>query len=76
MMCEELSETDYNICMMAVMKCHLLNTYVKSGIQMNPLTEKNFGFAEMTDEEESALINKLHKASELSWLRSQRSNDP
>lgn len=70
-----LSELDYNICMMAVMKCHLLNTYVKAGVQMCPLTTKNFGFAEMTDEEESLLVEKLFRNSELAWLREQRKHN-
>lgn len=68
----ELTEIEYNICMMAVMKCHFLNTLVKSGLELTPLTKKNFGFAEMTDEEESALIDKLHKHSELAWLKKQK----
>jgi hypothetical protein len=67
----ELSDTDYNICMMAVMKCNLLHRAVKAGLPCT-LTLKNFGFPEITDEEELELVEKLYQASELAWLRSQR----
>lgn len=70
-----MSEKDYIICMMAVEKCHLLWKFIKSGVQMLPLTDKNFGFVEMTDEEEDELFQKLYKNSELAWLREQRESD-
>jgi hypothetical protein len=67
----ELSDTDYNICMMAIMKCQLIHRAVKVGLPCT-LTSKNFGFPDMTDEEELELVDKLHEASELAWLRAQR----
>jgi hypothetical protein len=67
---DDLTETDYNICMMAIGKCHLLQRAVKAGLPCN-LTKDNFGFPEMTADEEYALITKLYRASELAWLRSQ-----
>jgi hypothetical protein len=70
-MCDiELSETDYNICLQAVTKCHLLNGWVKAGLDVR-LNAKTFGFAAMTDDEEFALITKLWKQSELAWLKEQ-----
>lgn len=67
-----MSEKDYIICMMAVEKCHFLRKCIKSGIHMRPLDNKNFGFVEMSDEEEDELFQKLYKNSELAWLREQR----
>jgi hypothetical protein len=67
----ELSEIDFNICMLAVMKCHLLHQVVEIGLPCS-LNSKNFGFPELTDEEESVLIEKLYKASQLAWLKTQR----
>ena len=67
----ELTEVEYNICMMAVMKCNLLWRLVKADVQMVPLTKKNFGFPDLTEEEESQLIEKLYQNSELAWLRKQ-----
>ena len=69
----ELTEVECNICMLAVMKCNLLWKFVKTEVQMVPLTTRNFGFPDLTEEELDTLIEKLHKNSELAWLRSQRS---
>jgi hypothetical protein len=68
-----LTEVEYNICMLAVMKCNLLWKFVKAEVQMVPLTKRNFGFPDLTEEELDTLIEKLYKNSELAWLRSQRS---
>ena len=65
---EELTEQEYEICLQAVVKCHLLRSYVKSGLHVT-LTDKNFGFAEITDEEETVLINKLNNAAKIAWLK-------
>jgi hypothetical protein len=62
------TEHEYAIMMSAIVKCHLLNSYVKAGVDVR-LNPKNFGFAEMTDDEESALISKLHDASQIAWLK-------
>jgi len=67
----ELSEIDFNICMLAVMKCQLLHHIVETGLPCS-LTSKNFGFPELTDEEESILIEKLYQGSQLAWLKTQR----
>jgi hypothetical protein len=63
-----LSDTDYNICIMAVIKCNLLWRAVKAGLPVN-LTDKCFGFVDLSDEEEDLLITKLYANSELAWLR-------
>jgi hypothetical protein len=67
----ELTEVEYNICMMAVMKCNLLWKAIQAGLPLVPLTDKNFGFPTMTQEEESELVEKLYQNSELAWLRNQ-----
>jgi len=67
----ELTQVEYNICMMAVMKCNLLWRLVKADVQMVPLTKKNFGFPDLTEEEIETLTEKLYKNSELAWLRDQ-----
>jgi hypothetical protein len=66
-----LTEEDYHICMSAVIKCHLLRTYVDAGIELNPLNKKNFGFHKMTDDEEQVLLEKLYKNGERAWLEDQ-----
>jgi hypothetical protein len=71
----DLSEVEYNICMLAVMKCDLLWRLIKSGLPISPLTEKNFGFPDMTNEEVSALVEKLYENSQLAWLKEQRCNN-
>jgi hypothetical protein len=71
----ELSEVEYNICMMAVLKCDLLWRVIKSGLPLSPLTEKNFGFPDMTNEEVSVLVEKLHQLSQIAWLKEQRGNN-
>lgn len=68
----EFTETEYAIMMSAITKCHLLNRYVKAGLDVR-LNPKNFGFVEMTDDEESALISKLNDAAQLAWLRENKS---
>jgi len=67
---DEMSETDYNICMQAVIKCHLLRGWVDAGLVCT-LTPKTFGFVTLTDEEEHVLIEKLYKRAQLAWLREQ-----
>jgi hypothetical protein len=67
----ELTEVEYNICLMAVLKCNLLHEITKSNLPMVPLTTKNFGFPDLTDEELDTLTNKLCKNSELAWLKNQ-----
>lgn len=68
---EELTEVEYNICLMAVMKCNLLWKVVKADVQMVPLTKRNFGFPDLTDEELETLANKLCEHSQLAWLKNQ-----
>jgi hypothetical protein len=68
----ELSKTDYNICIMAVRKCHLLWKAVKAGLPLVPLTERNFGFVDMSDEEEHELFMKLYNNAQIAWLKEQR----
>jgi phage terminase Nu1 subunit (DNA packaging protein) len=67
----ELTEVEYNICLMAVRKCNFLWRCVKADVQMVPLTKKNFGFPDLTNEELDNLTEKLYKNSELAWLRDQ-----
>jgi hypothetical protein len=69
-MCE-LTEDDLNICIKAVAKCQVINSHVKSGLTVT-LTDKTFGFVDMSDDEELALIEKLNKAKELAWLKESR----
>ncbi len=69
-MCE-LTEDDYHICIAAISKCQILKNYVKAGLPVT-LTDKNFGFIELTDKEESELLNKLHDASKMAWLKQSR----
>lgn len=64
----DLTEEDYEICIRAITKCQLLNSYVKSGLPYT-VTDKNFGFADLTKDEETILIDKLRKASKLAWLK-------
>jgi hypothetical protein len=65
-----LSEDEYYICAMAIIKCHLLNKYVKAGLDVR-LTPKNFRFHDMTDDEENKLVEKIYYNSELKWLQNQ-----
>ena len=67
----ELTDVEYNICLLAVMKCNLLWKLVKAEVQMVPLTKKNFGFPDLTEEELESLTEKLSQNSELAWLRNQ-----
>lgn len=67
----ELTEEECSICMSAVMKCILFERFTQAGIPMK-LTNKNYGFPQMTDEEEDALIKKLHGLSQIAFLKSQR----
>jgi hypothetical protein len=67
----EFTEHEYAIMMAAVTKCHLLNSYVKAGLDVR-LNPKNFGFVEMTDDEEYALISKLNDAAQIAWLKENR----
>ena len=67
----ELTEVEYNMCLMAVMKCNLLHEITKSNLPMSPLTKKNLGFPDLTEEELETLTTKLCKCSELAWLKSQ-----
>lgn len=70
-MAGELTEDDYIICMKAVTKCQLLRSYTKSGLKYT-VTSDNFGFTDMTDEQELELIEKLELASRAAWLRDNR----
>jgi hypothetical protein len=40
-----------------------------------PLTEKNFGFVDMSDEEEHELFMKLYNNAQIAWLKEQRGNN-
>jgi hypothetical protein len=70
----ELSEIDYNICLMAVVKCNLLWRAVKIGLPVN-LDKRWFGFPDMTDDEEHELIEKLLNNSQLAWLKEQKNKE-
>ena len=65
------TEREYVIMMSAIIKCHLLNSYVKAGLDVR-LNPKNFGFIEMTDDEENALVSKLNDAAQIAWLKESR----
>lgn len=67
----EFSEKEYTTMMSAIAKCHLLNSYVKAGLDVR-LNPKNFGFIEMTDDEEFMLISKLNDAAQIAWLKESR----
>jgi hypothetical protein len=67
-----LSKKEYDICLMAVKKCHFLRKFTKAGVQMNPLTTKNFGFVDMTDDEFYNLCMKLYNNADIAWLQEQR----
>jgi hypothetical protein len=67
----DFTEKEYCIMMSAIIKCHLLNSYVKAGLDVR-LNPKNFGFVEMTDDEETVLVSKLNDAAQLAWLKENR----
>ncbi len=66
-MCE-LTEDEYCICIHAILKCHQINSYVKSGLPVT-VTNKNFAFTEMSNKEVFALTEKLKRAADLAWLK-------
>ena len=63
-----LTEIEYNICMLAVIKCHMLQGWINAGLPVN-LTKKNFGFPDMSHDEEEILVQKLYENSQIAWLR-------
>jgi len=69
-MTDDLTDIDYNICVMAIVKCDLLFRAVKYGLPCT-LTKKNFGFPDLSEDETSELIQKLRESSEIAWLRNQ-----
>lgn len=70
----ELTEEQYCLCINAIIKCKLLSDIVKHDLPCN-LTSKNFRFPEITSDEESELVIKLHQLSQIAFLRSQRQHD-
>ena len=69
-MIESLTDIDLNICILAIVKCNLIWRAAKVGLPVN-ITKKNFGFPDMTQEEEHELLMKLSEQSEIAWLKSQ-----
>ncbi len=67
----ELSEDEYLILFQALQKCIILKRAVKAGLPVT-LTDKNFGFAEMTLDEEEQLSDKLLDLSKVAWLQEQK----
>jgi hypothetical protein len=85
---DELTESEYGICNLAIRKCTSLQGVVGSGkfklcVVANenvPLAAKNghvlmvlpFGFPKITDREESVLIEKLDEHQKIAWLKERR----
>lgn len=69
----ELTQLDYGACILAITKCQLIWRAVKAGLPVT-ITKDNFGFCDITDEEESQLIIKLSNNRDIAWLREQRVN--
>lgn len=67
----EFTEKEYTMMMSAIIKCSILNRYVKAGLDVK-LNPKNFGFVDLTLDEEEILISKLNDASQLAWLKENR----
>ena len=67
----ELTERECSICMSALVKCCILEGYLNAGLPVT-LTKKNFGFPEMTSDEEEALVQKLHDYAQIAWLKERR----
>jgi hypothetical protein len=63
-----LSERECLILAKALIKCRILWRYVGADIPVN-LNQKNFGFPEMTDDEEIDLIHKLYTLEQLAFLK-------
>jgi hypothetical protein len=66
-----LTERDYTTLMSALIKVRLLNGWVQAGLDVK-LTPKNFGFIEMTNEEEWELVQKLYANAQIAWLKESR----
>jgi hypothetical protein len=90
-MTTDLTETDCGILMLALGKCHLLNSIVEDGNfklcvisseHIKEVAQKGyltmvlpFGFTGMNDEEVDKLMNKLQDAQSVAWLKEQRGKD-
>ena len=68
----ELTREEYGACILAVTKVQLIWRAVKAGLPVN-ITKDNFGFCDITDEEEMLLVTKLANNQELLWLKQQHS---
>ena len=67
--CEtDLSEKECALLMGALIKCHLLHTWVKAGLKVE-LTSKNFNFPDLTDDEEMEIVEKIYRISQLAYLK-------
>jgi hypothetical protein len=67
----DLTDLDYGTCILAIAKCQLIWRAVKAGLPVT-ITKDNFGFCELSDEEESQLITKLANNKDIEWLKQQR----
>jgi len=66
--CEtDLSEKECALLTGALMKCHVLHTWVKAGLKVE-LTAKNFNFPDLTDDEEMELVGKIYRISQFGLL--------
>jgi hypothetical protein len=85
----DLSSKDLITCMSAIIKCNLLNGFVKrkTKLKLCLIQERDipkasqmgyitavipFGFSKMTNEEELELLDKLHEAEQIAYLKENR----
>lgn len=68
-----LTEKDCSTLMLALVKVRILYNAAKAGLDVK-ITPKNFGFPEMTDEEEWELVQKLYANSQIEWLKETRTD--
>lgn len=85
---DELLDIEYNTLILALGKCRMLNSFVKSGKfkicvlskeHIKPAAQQGhilmvlpFSFPDLTDKEYEALMKNLGDGSDLAWLRKQR----
>ncbi len=64
----ELTEQEWNILYMALIKCDIIKRRVKSGRTVR-LDDTTFGFADLSRDEYEKLTKKINANSDLAWLR-------
>lgn len=67
----DLTENEIALLMSAFMKITVLSEYTKHGITLT-LTDKNFGYPELTIDDEERIMDKLDKLAKIAWLKEQR----